>query len=412
MVRVFRRFEVLVPACGLWLAVSCSDQDAPGTDPGESGASGMAGAAGTGGADGGANGGRAGSNSRPSGGAAGAGTSGGNGNGGSSDGGTGSIVGDAGSGGEATTLDIYWVDVEGGAATIIKTPEGKVLLTDAGNPGGRDSARILSLLERELGAEKIDHLIITHYHSDHTGGVAAVAAGIDVLEFIDHGESVEEGADQDYVELAAGRRRTVAPGDSVQLGSVTLTIVQAHGQGISDPLGPDMENPFCEGAEPGNKDTGDENGMSVGYLLEFGTFQFLNLGDLTWGFEHELACPINKLGEVDLFQVPRHGFEGSSPPQLIHALNPLAAVVSNGANKGNDPSTYERLLDAPDLEAVWLLHRSQANDAEHNPPESRIANLSSGASDEAHFLHATVQPDGEFTIVNSRDGYSETYRAR
>jgi competence protein ComEC len=412
MVSALRRFEVLVPACGLALAVSCSSEDPPGTDPGNAGSGGISGSSGASNSNGGSTqAGRGGSSSSANGGSSGSGASGGDDSGGPSNGGTAGSGGSSGSGGGAARLDIYWVDVEGGAATIIKTPDGKVLLTDTGNPGGRDSARILAVLEEQVGAEQLDHLIITHYHSDHVGGAAEVAAGIDVLEFIDHGESVEAGEGDGYPELAMDRRRTVVPGDTVPLGEVTLTIVQSHGQGLTSSLGTDTPNALCTGADARTKDV-DENGMSVGYLLKFGNFEFLDLGDLTWGYEHELACPINKIGEVDLLQVPHHGLEVSSPPQLVQALNPLAAVASNGPNKGNEPSTYERLLGAPDLEAVWLVHRSESNDEEHNPPDSRIANPSSGPSDEAHFIHASVLPSGEFSILNSRNGHEETYQAR
>ncbi len=412
MVSALRRFQVLLPACGLAFAISCSSEDPPGTGPGNAGMGGISGASGASGSNGGSSqAGRGGTSSSSNGGSSGNGANGGGESGGSSNGGIAGDGGTSGSGGSAARLDIYWVDVEGGAATIIKTPDGKVLLTDTGNPGGRDSARILSVLEEQVGAEQLDHVIITHYHSDHVGGAAEVAAGIDVLEFIDHGESVEDGADDGYPELALDRRRTVVPGDTLDLGEVTLTIVQSHGEGIASPLGPDTPNALCAEADARTKEA-DENGMSVGYLLKFGEFEFLDLGDLTWGYEHELACPINKLGEIDLLQVPHHGFESSSPPQLVQALNPLAAVASNGANKGNEPSTYERLMGAPDLEAVWVVHRSQGNDDDHNPPESRIANAVSGAADEAHFIRASVLPSGEFSILNSRNGHEETYQAR
>src|SRR5262249_39062737 len=159
-------------------------------------------------------------------------------------------------------------------------------------------------------------------------------------------------------------------------------------------------NPACEGAEVRAK-TGEENGASVGYVLSFGSFQFMDLGDLTWGTEHELVCPTNKIGEVDLIQVPHHGLEISAAPQLFQAVSPLAAVASNGPNKGNAPQTYDRLTAIPSLLHVWLIHRSEGNDAAHNAPEDRIANLTSGGADEANFIHAHVTSAGAFTIENS-----------
>ncbi len=205
-----------------------------------------------------------------------------------------------------------------------------------------------------------------------------------MLEFIDHGGVDRGGEGEGYPELALDRRRTVLPGDIIDLGDVTL-IVQSHGEGIAEPLGAGAPNPACEEADPGVKEP-DENGMSVGYLLEFGRFQFVDLGDLTWGYEHELVCPVDKLGEVELFQLPHHGFESLHRSSLLPALNPLVVVIGNGPDKGNESATYERLLGVPLLESVWTIHLSEDNDVDHNPPDDRIANLEEGASDEAHFI--------------------------
>ena len=67
-------------------------------------------------------------------------------------------------------LDMYWIDVEGGAATLLVTPAGETVLIDTGNPGRRDPDRIVKALTKSPGMKQIDHLIITHYHGDHFGG--------------------------------------------------------------------------------------------------------------------------------------------------------------------------------------------------------------------------------------------------
>ena len=74
-----------------------------------------------------------------------------------------------------TTLEVYWVDVEGGAAAFIKTPAGESILNDTGNPGTRDAGRIHRVDTREAGLKKIDHLITSHFHGDHYGGAAILA---------------------------------------------------------------------------------------------------------------------------------------------------------------------------------------------------------------------------------------------
>src|SRR5579862_9188898 len=73
------------------------------------------------------------------------------------------------------TLDVYWMDVEGGAATLIVTPERQSILIDAGNPGDRDAGRIHHVAADVAGLKKIDMLFITHFHGDHVGGAADLA---------------------------------------------------------------------------------------------------------------------------------------------------------------------------------------------------------------------------------------------
>ena len=72
-------------------------------------------------------------------------------------------------------FDIYWVDVEGGAATLMVTPRGESVLIDSGNPGHRDPDRIVKVATQVAGLKRIDFLITTHYHRDHYGGAATLA---------------------------------------------------------------------------------------------------------------------------------------------------------------------------------------------------------------------------------------------
>src|SRR5437588_9514207 len=86
-----------------------------------------------------------------------------------------------------TTLDIYTIDVEGGNATLFVAPSGESLLIDTGNAGNqasRDAARILEATQA-AGLKQIDHLIVTHWHGDHFGGLPELAPKIPIKEFID-----------------------------------------------------------------------------------------------------------------------------------------------------------------------------------------------------------------------------------
>ena len=185
----------------------------------------------------------------------------------------------------------------------------------------------------------------------------------------------------------------------------------SHSRFITEPMGGGGPNPLCEGFEPHPADEG-ENGKSLGYLLRVGDFEFLNLGDLSWNFQHGLACPVNLLGRVDLFQVTHHGVRDDVLPQQMWAVAPAVAVVNNGPRKGAGIAAMETVMASPGLEAVWQVHRAVENGDSHNTDEDLIANLGDGEDCDAHWLHARVEPDGSYTLTNSRNGFSRTYEAR
>jgi beta-lactamase superfamily II metal-dependent hydrolase len=308
-------------------------------------------------------------------------------------------------------IDVYWVDVEGGAATFIVTPGKQVLLADTGFPGARDGERVLRVLREQIHASAIDYLIVTHYHLDHVGNVPYLAARVPIKTFVDHGASVEPGNDAEYLKLAQ-RRLTVKAGDTLPLEGASLTFVTANGDPIATALEGGGPNEACASATPGDKKMSDENSRSLGFVLRRGKFAFADLGDLLWANEHDLACPTNKLGQVDLFQVTHHGMDISNAPQLVHALKPVVAILDNGPTKGGAPKTYEVLKTAPGIEDVWQLHRAVAADNAHNAPDDRIANFEDGAADAAHFIKASIAPDGTITVTNGRTGASKTYQSR
>jgi len=314
------------------------------------------------------------------------------------------------------TLDIYWIDVEGGAATLIVSPTGESLLVDAGfaGNGDRDAQRIAQAVVT-AGVTRIDHLVITHYHGDHFGGVPALAKLMPVRNFYDHGDTIEpRGAAQFDAYLAlAGRKRTVLkPGDKIFLGNIELSIVSAAGKVIENRLERGFFMTRCESAEYKAVDT-TENGQSVGFLLSYGTFSFLDLGDLTWDREMELACPVNKLGEVSLLQATHHGFSDgkSGAPALVWSLRPQVVVVNNGARKGFSNDGYDVLRGIMGLEDIWQAHRGEANDDAHNTTEEQIANLS-GADDKGYWIKASIAADGSFTVTNARNNFAKSYTAR
>lgn len=318
----------------------------------------------------------------------------------------------------SANLKIYVIDVEGGQATLIVTPEHQSLLVDAGWAGfnGRDAERILQAAKL-AGIDRINFLLITHYHADHVGGVPQLAARIPIDNFLDHGPDVEKNADarelySDYMKATQkGRHRVVKPGDTIPLRGVKAVVVAAAGRHLEQPLaGAGQANPYCSETKPMEPDP-SENAQSSGIVLTYGKFRFVDLGDLTWNKEIALMCPANRLGRIDLFLASHHGESISNSKALVWALEPRATIIDNGAKKGGTPEAWKRIHEAPGREQIWQLHYAEAAGQQANIRPQYIANRS-GHPDEGHYLEVSANPDGGFTVINSRNQYKVEYPAR
>lgn len=258
----------------------------------------------------------------------------------------------------AQPLRIWFIDVEGGGATLIVGPSGDSMLVDTGNAppnDARDAPRIRKAME-DAGLTKIDYLFTTHYDSDHVGGVRAVNAFAHFTRFFDHGDvdmSYEqnrgiEGRWQAYQAASAGKRTIVRPGGAIPMRGVKIEVVAAAGQAITEPINHGGPNPFCNGAEQ-KEPNKTENSRGAGFLLTYGKFTFLHLGDLTWDREMALACPVNQLGHVSLFIATHHGFFNgmSGAPAHIDAIQPQVVIANNGPRKALPVDAYDRIMKIP-----------------------------------------------------------------
>jgi competence protein ComEC len=343
------------------------------------------------------------------------------------------------------TLDIYVVDVEGGNATLFVSPSGESVLIDSGNGGAaasRDADRIMAAV-KDAGLTQINHLITTHWHGDHFGGMAELASRIQIRDFIDHGGNVQPAPPVDeflqkvYPPLYAKSTHTVAkPGDKVAVAGLDWRIVTSAGATLKAPLpGGGKANPYCGGYKPQEVDK-SENAQSVGSIITFGKFRVAHLGDGTWNKEFDLMCPTNFIGTVDLFVVSHHGQAISNSEVLVHALAPRVGIINNGTRKGGQPEAMRILHSSPGLEDLWQLHFSQLSGQEYTVPGMFIANGTDeplaampvaalqapppgpGAppppahNGAAYWIKVSAQTDGSFTVTNGRNGFSKTYRTR
>jgi len=329
----------------------------------------------------------------------------------------------------AGSLTIYFIDVEGGQATLVKTAAGQTLLIDAGFPGtgtfqstsgdpaqARDAQRVLAAA-RDAGVTTIDYLLVTHFHADHMGGVPELAQLLPIGTFVDHGtvpakaeESVPGtlAAFQRYAAARAkGRHLEPKPGDRILIQSLTATIVSASGATLSTSMTRAVTaTPSCPSATPVAEEP-NENPNSTGILLEFGKFRFLDVGDLSGAPLHDLACPTSRVGPVDLYLVAHHGGTDAAQPSTFASFAPRVAVFNNGPKKGGAAATLAAAHQTAGLD-VWQLHRSLQPNAE-NFPDDRIVNLDETG---AYWLKVSAQEDGSFVVANARTGQTKTYPAR
>lgn len=324
---------------------------------------------------------------------------------------------------QTRTLDIYFIDVEGGQSTLVVTPSGQSLLVDAGFAGfdNRDPLRILAAM-RAAGLTQIDFLLITHFHWDHDGGVPELARRVPIRTFVDHGDlerTPDALADPDWAvtldrynayRSVLGERPHLQPkpGDRLPLDGVDVTFVSAARATITEPLpGAGHATHGCAQAAPDAADP-FENPRSTGFVLGFGRFRFLDLGDLSGAPLFSLVCPRSLIGSVDVYLVPHHGAADAAYPATFAALRPRVAIVNNGAEKGGAPETFDNLRRAPGLEGAWQLHTS-TNAGVVNLPESQSANLDETT---AHWIKVSANHDGSFTVTNDRTGVTTPFAAR
>ena len=135
-----------------------------------------------------------------------------------------------------------------------------------------------------------------------------------------------------------------------------------------------------------------ENARSLGTLITFGKFRIIDLGDLTWNKEHDLVCPNNKIGTVDVYLTTHHGMNMSGPAAIVHALHPRVAIMNNGARKGGTPEAWQVVHSSPGIEDIWQVHYAVAGGKENNAPDTFIANVDEQC--EGKYIKLSVQPDG------------------
>jgi beta-lactamase superfamily II metal-dependent hydrolase len=324
------------------------------------------------------------------------------------------------------TLDLYFIDVMGGAATLIVTPEKESILIDSGWPGfeDRDPKRIVHVLKDLAGCNRLDHLVTTHWHTDHYGGVSGLAKLVEIGRFWDRGLPEDNAPQLDfpdgpraddplgiaYRDAAKGRRTRLKPGDSLPLAGGLSSAVLASGGRVMEPSQSSHTNPNCGDSVSAQPIDPSDNARSLVLRFRFGKFDFLDCGDLTWNVENALVCPKDLIGSIDLYQVTHHGMDISNHPTLLKTIQPLVAIMNNGPRKGGSAATVKRLRAVPSIQAAYQLHRNVATGPDDNTDPALIANTDPAGG---QFIHVSVVPDGsEFTVQIGPDGAKRKFSSQ
>jgi competence protein ComEC len=316
-------------------------------------------------------------------------------------------------------LDIFWIDTEGGAATLLVTPAGETVLIDCGNPGRRDADRVVKTITELAGRKQIDHLVTTHYHGDHFGGAIEVAKLLPIHNLWDNGEfeGLRDHPGKAYFELKAEKKHVIQPGDKIPVknasGSPELTIkcLGTRQNFITAPAGTEANATICASAKEKARD-GSDNANSVVLLISFGSFRFYDAGDLTWNMEHKLVCPHNLIGKVDVYQVTHHGLDASNNPLVLQTIEPRVAIMNNGTTKGCMPEVFTNLKETKSLQALYQVHKNLRPDGEkNNVPAEYIANPEKEC--QGNHIRLSVSPDSKsYTVAIPANKHERTFQTR
>ncbi len=316
-------------------------------------------------------------------------------------------------------LRIYWMDVEGGAATLVVTPAGESVLIDTGTSGRRDARRIVRLALDVARVQTIDHLVVTHSDTDHYGGASEISERLPVGSLYEPRDAHRDVPPSDPYGAWRTRQSLVrlAPGDAIPLRQrdnlhpLTLQCLAAGGRVIAPPPNA-PPNPLAAGDHNEYPEDRSRNADSIVLLLRFGAFTFYAGGDLTGRLERQLVDPVNLVGTVDVYQVSHHGLDLSNHPLLVKSLAPTVTVMSNGPHKGCEPRTRALLRAVESIEANYQLHKNLEPGSD-NTSEEFIANTGDSENCAGHWIELHVKPDSRsYTVRIPATGHARDFVTR
>jgi beta-lactamase superfamily II metal-dependent hydrolase len=274
---------------------------------------------------------------------------------------------------------------------------------------------------KAAGLKHIDYLVISHFDVDHMGDVPELAGKFPVRRIFDHGAlaSPQPGGGAPAQRMAAYvatrdklGATVLKPGEKAPLKGFDVEVLSAAGVLIRKPSkNAGAKNPLCESHKQADVIQRDaEDDRSIGLLVKFGKFRMLDLADLEAHHSHELVCPANLIGVVDVYNLNVHGQFKGVAPEMIGAVRAPVIIQANGARKGADAQTWPVLRAAPGLQDIWQLHESLNAGKDANPQTDFMVNVE--PTDSFKWLKISAERSGAFTVTNSRNGFSKRYQRR
>ncbi|MAG55783.1 MAG: hypothetical protein CMJ83_05790 [Planctomycetes bacterium] len=253
-----------------------------------------------------------------------------------------------------STLKVHHIRVGQASSALIVSPTGQTCLVDAASSGGA-STGVLPLLA-SLGISFLDHVVLTHYHTDHWGGIpTVVGAGVGVGTAWDRGNANVTSNINSYLSAVGSARTTMTPGTVIDLGGgATLTCIVVNGS----VLGGGFSNP-ANGSQ-------EENSRSIGLRLEYGNYDEAICGDLTGGSGtaniESTAAPV--MGDVDVMVLSHHGSSTSTNSTWVNTLAAEIGVISCGnSNPFGHPhvEALAEFLGHPNVVDLFRLETGSSN---------------------------------------------------
>jgi beta-lactamase superfamily II metal-dependent hydrolase len=238
-------------------------------------------------------------------------------------------------------LDIYCLNVGQGDATLVVSPSGQTMLVDGGE-NEMGSSVIIPFLEAH-GIATLNYMVATHMESDHIGGLDEVARSFMPAVAYDHGGMLETPTYQDYVSAISAVRRTIVPGQIIDLGGGVTVLCKCVNGAMDDGSSLSVEN---------------ENDRCVGLLVKHGFFEFWVSGDLGGGElgQEDMESFVSpSIGEIDVLRVNHHGSDSSTNRVFLSDLQPGVAIISVGeSNLHGHPAqgVLDRLGNEESIRAI------------------------------------------------------------